>query len=153
MDISQIPNEVGVLYERAFIDIGIVNRNVEVQILEIKNLIEDSKVERYIRIKYFVYSVSGGSYTVVINKVEAESLITAMDKIISIANNEKKFTYTEIVFRTYEGLIVGSFYKKDEDKWSFYLEKDRSVYSSLYSLKQDKFIYLLLLIRTAFKKL
>ncbi len=154
MDISQIPNEVGVLYEKAFIDIGTVTRGVDVMILEIKDLIAE-KTKKYIRVDYSIgsYGSTMRHYNIAINKLEAESLITAMDKIVSVVNNEKKFVYTELEFKTYEGLVVGAYYKEDENKWNFYIKKDRSVYRSTYPLKQDKFVNLLILLRDAYKKL
>lgn len=92
MDISQIPNEVGVLYEKGFIDIGNVNRGVEVQILEVKNLIEE-KVSNFVRIQYKTAGTygcaPGRTFVFALNKEETESLITAMDKMIEIINNKK----------------------------------------------------------------
>lgn len=155
IDISQIPNEVGVLYEKAFIPIGKDIRGVEVQVLEVKDLINET-TKRYIRVKH---SVGGGyghvarNFSAAINKVEAESLIAAMDKIVAIINDEKKFVYTEISFKTFEGLEVGAYYKDEEMKWHFYMEKDRSYYNSWKELKKDDFIKLAIYIREAYKKL
>lgn len=160
MDISQIPNEVGVLYEKSFIDIGeaiqplgISKRPIKVQILEVKDLINET-TEKFIRIEYFISNSTLGTRTYIfaINKKEAIGLITAMDKIMSEVKNEKKFVYTEIVFRTYEGLIVGSYYEIEKQKWTSFI-KEQGDKHSIMVIKEDVLEKLLFLMRDAYKKL
>jgi len=153
MDVSQIPNEVGVLYEKAFIKIGDIARNSKIEIIEVKDLIND-KVYKFIRVEFKTYQSTYSklkTFSAALNKDETESLISAMDKIVTIVNNEKKYTYTEITFTTYEGLIVGAYYKKEEDKWYFYLEKNKTAYYSLFPLKIEQFTRMIILLRDALK--
>jgi len=153
MDISQIPYEVGTLYEKAYIDIGEINRVGEVQILEVKDLIEDM-VKKYIWVEYKTLSRGYYStYSVALTKEEAKSLITAMEKIVSIVNGEKKFNDTELVFKTYKGLIVGALYDKVDFKWTFFLQKDQTISNSFGSIKKEQFISFLNYIKSAYKSI
>lgn len=151
MDISEIPIEVGILYEKAYIDVGKV-KTVEIMILEKTNLTEE-RTDKYLMLRYFAGGTLGQTYSLFLDKKETESLIVAMEKMILTSNAEKRFTYTVLEFKSSSGLLVGCYYEVDADKWSFYLRDHESISRSIYYLKQDQFISLFNYVRSIYDRI
>lgn len=128
----------GTLVEKEYIPIGFINKEVEMKIIKLSDLIGHKSISG-VQIEY-KNKYSTDSKTNFLDKDEIESLINSIAIIKDQINEEIPQNYKEIIFSSRSGLQAGCYWSKN--KWTAFIKiekRDSNSYAFISIEELDEF--------------
>ena len=131
----------GSILKKEFYDLPVVGTSynkTQNQVLIITDLKSNEKRGCLRIITTYPSTSSSTDYIGTLDPDELDAAIMSMEKILADILPNKPETYTEVVYRTRDGIQIGTFWNDKKEEWNIYVQTKSYTSRSMSSFKKDE---------------
>lgn len=130
----------GSFYKKEFYDLPAVGSSynkIDCQVLIITDLKSNEKRGCLRLTTYYSSSVTSDSYIGTLDPDELDACIMCFDKIVSEITVSPATTYTEVEYKTRDGVQLGTYWNDKKSEWRTYVQTKYYISRSMSSISND----------------
>lgn len=130
----------GSFYKKEFYDLPAVGSSynkIDCQVLIITDLKSNEKRGCLRLTTYYSSSVTSDSYIGTLDPDELDACIMCFDKIVSEITVSPATTYTEVEYKTRDGVQLGTYWNDKKSEWRTYVQTKNYISRSMSSISND----------------
>ena len=131
----------GSVFKKEFYDLPTVGKSynkTENQVLIITDLKSNEKRGCFRIITKYPTSSGSDSYIGTLDPDELDAAVLSLEKILNEIIPNTAETYTEVEYKTRDGVQIGTYWNEKKNEWTLYVQTKRYSSRSLSSFKSDE---------------
>ena len=116
---------------------GLYSESVDCQVLIITDLKDNSKIGCLRLTTYYSSSVANDSYIGTLDPDELDACIMCFEKIVSDITVAPASTYTEVEYKTRDGVQLGTYWYEKKSEWKTYVQTKSYSSRSMTSISSE----------------
>jgi hypothetical protein len=131
----------GSILKKEFYDLPSVGRSYNItenQVLIITDLKSNDKRGCFRIITKYSSSVTSDTYIGTLDPDELDAAILSLEKILNEVIPNKAETYTEVAYKTRDGVQIGTYWNDKKNEWTLYVQTKSYTARSMSTFKSDE---------------